>query len=149
MKLSFRTWLIIIGVALVAIVVVGVVWGEGPAAWLLAALGGGGGTLTYAQKRKLLNNAESAREGAEDARVEAEAAAAEHAASAERARAFVDEVDKDIAAAPARDAAADAAARATAEAAGQAVLDGGDEDDDLLIAGSSVASRIRDGEGEG
>jgi len=148
MKWSLRTWLIIVAVVIALVIVVGVVWGEGPAAGLLGLLGGGG-TLSWRQKRKLEADAKAARAESDAARAEAEAAGADFRASAERAEDFVERVDRAMDDSAARDAAADAAAAASAAAAGRAVLDGGDDDDDLLIPDSATASRLRGPGGTG
>lgn len=116
---SLRTWLILIALAIIVVIIVGVVWGEGPAAGLLGLLGGGG-TLGWRQKRQMVKRAEDARQDAARAREEAEAAAADFDAAAAAGRAHVDRLDREIEDAPARDAADDAAAAARAEEAARA-----------------------------
>lgn len=144
--LSLRTIGILAALAVVGVVVVGVVWGTGPAAGLIALLTGGGSALSWREKRKLLGDAEAARAEASAAAREAEAAAAAHAESRRAGEAQVARLDAQIAAAPAADAAADAEARARAKAAGEAVAAATvDSDDDLLIAPSATAKQIREG----
>lgn len=142
--LSLRTILILLGVAVVALIAVGAIWGTGPAAGLLALLTGGGSALSWREKRKLLGDAEAARTEAAAAAREAEAAAAAHAEARKAGEAQVARLDAQIAAAPAADAAADAEARARAKAVGDAVAAAaGASDEDLLIGPSATAKQIR------